>query len=65
MQDGTKFCWSDDGVLLSEGNSGIIEPYYISHVEDLATGRHWCNPEYLGIAGACPPRRALGPWQVG
>eukprot|EP00959_Pyramimonas_sp_CCMP1952_P242212 5062879-Pyramimonas_sp.AAC.1 len=48
MQDGIKFCWYDNGVLLSEGNIGVIEPCYISHVEDLATGKHWRNPEYLG-----------------
>eukprot|EP00959_Pyramimonas_sp_CCMP1952_P112122 2344769-Pyramimonas_sp.AAC.1 len=42
------FCWSDNGVLPSEGNDGIIEPCYISHVEDFATGMQWRSPEYLG-----------------
>eukprot|EP00959_Pyramimonas_sp_CCMP1952_P212440 4444912-Pyramimonas_sp.AAC.1 len=34
--------------LLSEGKDGIIEPYYISHAEELSTGKQWRNPEYLG-----------------
>eukprot|EP00959_Pyramimonas_sp_CCMP1952_P455611 9471819-Pyramimonas_sp.AAC.1 len=35
LKGGIEFCWSDNGVLLSEGVDGITEPYYINYVEDL------------------------------
>eukprot|EP00959_Pyramimonas_sp_CCMP1952_P330309 6916262-Pyramimonas_sp.AAC.1 len=36
-----------------------MAPYYISHVEDLATGKHWRNPEYLGDRQARVPPAVL------
>eukprot|EP00959_Pyramimonas_sp_CCMP1952_P383175 8029087-Pyramimonas_sp.AAC.1 len=48
MKDGVEFCWSDNGVLLSEGRDGIIEPYFIIYVEEISTGKQWRNPDYLG-----------------
>eukprot|EP00959_Pyramimonas_sp_CCMP1952_P209256 4377436-Pyramimonas_sp.AAC.1 len=48
MKDGIEFCWSDNGVLLSEGRDGVIEPCYIIYVEELSTGKQWRNPDYLG-----------------
>eukprot|EP00959_Pyramimonas_sp_CCMP1952_P210865 4412495-Pyramimonas_sp.AAC.1 len=48
LKDKIEFCWSDNGALLSEGVNGIIEPYYINYVEEIATGKQWRNPHYLG-----------------
>eukprot|EP00959_Pyramimonas_sp_CCMP1952_P352072 7376637-Pyramimonas_sp.AAC.1 len=48
LKDKMEFCWSDNGALLSEGVNGTIEPYYINYVEEIATGKQWRNPHYLG-----------------
>eukprot|EP00959_Pyramimonas_sp_CCMP1952_P210653 4408352-Pyramimonas_sp.AAC.1 len=43
------------GFSYQKDKNGIIEPYYITYVEELSTGKQWRNPEYMGSRRARVP----------
>lgn len=47
MEDGIVFFESANGVILSEGNEGILKPHYFKEVKYIKTGEIiWTNPDF-------------------
>ena len=47
MDQGMRYCYSENGVLLTPGFDGIIPPEFLEGITERATGRYWQNPAFL------------------